>query len=92
MAAASWDHDEAAGCSWEHRSTSWTDDASASWANDASDDEGDGDDVMPTTAAAARFEQQVRSYEREKVACRLKVCCMLQLVRLPTHRAPRHAA
>lgn len=31
--------------------------------------------------AAVRFEQQLRGYEREKIACRLKVCCCIQLVR-----------
>ena len=27
------------------------------------------------------FEQQLRSWEREKLACRLKLCCSLQLVK-----------
>jgi hypothetical protein len=39
--------------------------------------------------AAARFEVQLRSYQREKIACRLKVCCILQLVR---EYAPLNAA
>ena len=32
-------------------------------------------------ASSKLFEQQLRNYERDKLACRLKVCCMLQLVR-----------
>lgn len=38
--------------------------------------------------AATRFEHQLRSYEREKFACRLKVCCLLQLVRATPQRHP----
>ena len=43
----------------------------------------DWSDEEATDTAATRFAQQLRSYEREKVACRLKVCCLLQLVRAP---------
>ena len=31
-------------------------------------------------SAAARFEAQLRNYETDKLACRLKCCCLLQLV------------
>ena len=50
--------------SWERRASAWID-----------DDEGG-----PSDTAAERFEQQLRAYEREKLACRLKVCCCLQLL------------
>ena len=28
--------------------------------------------------AVAKFEAQLREYETDKIACRLKVCCLLQ--------------
>lgn len=45
-----------------------------------------GDELDPlagSSEALARFEEQLTYYEREKLACRLKLCCMLQLVRQP---------
>ena len=45
-----------------------------------------GDELDPlagSSEALARFEEQLSYYEREKLACRLKLCCMLQLVRQP---------
>ena len=37
-------------------------------------------DMLDEPSSAA-FEAQLRSYETDKLACRLKVCCLLQLVR-----------
>ena len=45
-----------------------------------------GDELDPlagSSEALARFEEQLRDYERDKLACRLKLCCLLQLVRQP---------
>ena len=58
--------------------TSWSDDeprrVGSSWDDVASDSSS-----APDTAAS-RFEAQLRSYEKDKLACRLKLCCSLQLL------------
>lgn len=54
---------------------SWTEHGGgSSWTDGA--DNGDG----AHDTAAARFEHQLRAYERDKLACRLKLCSLLQLL------------
>ena len=75
--AAQWHDTEAGEASWEPTRCSTH---GSSWSDAApQENTGLGD------TAAARFEQQLRAYEREKLACRLKVCCMLQLLASATY-------
>jgi hypothetical protein len=41
-----------------------------------------------STALAEHVDRQLRYYERDKVACQLKICCILQAVR--TALIPHH--
>ena len=38
-------------------------------------------EIEDEAALAEHLDRELRYYERDKLSCRLKVCCMLQLVR-----------